>query len=66
MAEQSIVIRDFPVKTFEEFVHELIAAINQVALNLLLKPTVKLKDARTIPPEQLYERRKQAISNCSF
>ena len=26
MAEQSIVIRDFPVKTFEEFVHELIAA----------------------------------------
>ena len=33
-------------------------AINQVALNLLLK----LKDARTIPPEQLYERRKQAIA----
>ena len=37
-------------------------AINQAALNLLLKPTMKLKDARTIPPEQLYERRKQAIA----
>ena len=33
-----------------------------MASNLLLKPTVKLKDARTIPPEQLYERRKQAIA----